>query len=140
MVLVDTSVWSLALRRKNHTHAEGPVVRELLDLCREGKAVMMGPIRQELLSGIPLRAQFEGLREDLSAFEDLELDQDHYEKAAALSNDCRRHGVQGSPVDYLICAAAAKANIPVFTLDKDFSHIRPYAKIKLHPIRKAPRS
>jgi len=49
-VLVDTSVWSLALRRKaRRDHA---MVDELAELIREGRVMMMGPIRQELLSGI----------------------------------------------------------------------------------------
>ena len=49
-VLVDTSVWSQVLRRGEPENE--PRERELRELLREGRAVLMGPIRQELLSGI----------------------------------------------------------------------------------------
>ena len=48
-VLVDTSVWSLALRR---TSPSGESVAILEALVEEGRAVLMGAIRQELLSGL----------------------------------------------------------------------------------------
>ena len=71
-VLVDTSVWSLALRRKAKRNPE--IVDELTELVREGRVVMTGPVRQELLSGIKADAQFRTLRERLRAFPDLEVD------------------------------------------------------------------
>ena len=58
-VLVDTSVWSLALRR-SLPHA-GPEVLELIELIREVRVLMIGPIRQELLSGVKNKAQFQKL-------------------------------------------------------------------------------
>ena len=53
-VLVDTSVWSLALRRKRETLGDNErvLVRELSELIREGRAKVVGLVRQELLSGI----------------------------------------------------------------------------------------
>ena len=71
-VLVDTSVWSLALRRRSRSlSAEEELVRgELAELIREGRAQMIGPMRQEVLSGIRSRSQYERLRQDLRAFED----------------------------------------------------------------------
>lgn len=134
-VLVDTSVWSPALRRKAQSRGEELVVHELRELVREGRVVMIGPIRQELLSGLSNRAKCEELREQLRAFEDLELAREYYETAAEISNDCRRHGVQGSAVDFLICAVGRHADVPIFTLDSDFERYRPYARIKLHAAR-----
>ncbi len=58
-VLADTSVWSLALRRKHPP--QNPFVAELSELIREARVRMIGPVRQELLSGIPSRSQFEAL-------------------------------------------------------------------------------
>ncbi|MFO7766132.1 MAG: hypothetical protein R6V33_06850 [Pelovirga sp.] len=49
-VLVDTCIWSLALRRKKSE--QDAVVNELGELISEGRAQLIGPIRQELLSGI----------------------------------------------------------------------------------------
>jgi len=73
-VLVDTSIWSLALRRSGPTAAEDrSLIDELNGLIDDVRVAMIGPIRQELLSGIPSQAQFEALKEKLQAFEDLPL-------------------------------------------------------------------
>jgi len=60
MVLVDTSVWSVALRRQagQLTAGEGAVREELAELIREGRARLIGPVRQEVLSGIRTEAQY----------------------------------------------------------------------------------
>ncbi len=122
-VLVDTSVWSLALRRRSRTlSAEKELIRdELAELIREGRAQMVGPVRQEVLSGIRSRSQYERLRQDLRAFEDPRLGVEDYEEAALASNHCRAAGISGSAVDLLICAVALRHNWPVFTMDKAFA-------------------
>src|SRR5208337_3484022 len=52
-VLIDTSVWSLAFRRSRaSSRREAQMVEELTELIQEGRALLFGPIRQELLSGI----------------------------------------------------------------------------------------
>lgn len=63
-VLIDTAVWSLALRRKNEdlNANEGLLVSELSELIREGRARLIGLVRQELLSGIRATEQYEILR------------------------------------------------------------------------------
>jgi predicted nucleic acid-binding protein len=129
-VLVDTSVWSLALRRVKP--AGDPRVGELRALVREGRAVIMGLIRQELLSGVRAAEQFESLRERLRAFPDVELASDDYEEAASASNRCRTKGVQGSLVDFLICAAAMRREMPILTSDEDFVHYARVLPIELH--------
>ncbi|MGC4090300.1 MAG: hypothetical protein QM756_20965 [Polyangiaceae bacterium] len=60
-VLVDTSVWSLALRRP--TSERGAVAAELVELIREGRVAMIGAIRQEILSGIRVAEQYRKLRD-----------------------------------------------------------------------------
>lgn len=117
-VLVDTCVWSLALRR--HRPETTEVVTELRDLIVSGRAGMIGPIRQELLSGIKQQAQYERLRERLRAFPDLEVVTEDYERAAEYFNICRGQGVQGSNTDFLICTVAERLKMPIFTTDKDF--------------------
>lgn len=118
-VLVDTSVWSLALRRRKAT-AGSQEVQALAELIREGRVLMIGPVRQELLSGVRDKAQFDTLREQLSAFPDEPLLEADFEHAAVCYNRCRERGVQGSNTDFLICAVALRRKIPVFTTDKDF--------------------
>jgi hypothetical protein len=127
-VLVDTSIWSLALRRHKHrpTEAESELIAMLRSLIQDGRARVIGPIRQELLSGIREPAQFERLRVQLRAFSDEALTVEDYEKAAHLSNECRRRGVAGSGVDFLICAVAMAREWRIFTSDSDFHS---YAKV-----------
>jgi predicted nucleic acid-binding protein len=120
-VLVDTSVWLLALRRATPCSSEEKImVYELHELINETRAVMIGPIRQEVLSGISDKGQFADLKERLQAFDDLPLVKKDYERAAEFFNTCRSAGIQGSQIDFLICAAAVGAGLPIFTSDKDF--------------------
>jgi predicted nucleic acid-binding protein len=132
-VLVDTSVWSLALRRGSPQ--DGAEERELAELVREGRVVMAGPIRQELLSGVRGDAQFRRLREKLRAFDDLTLEHLDYEEAAAAYNRCRARGVQGGAGDFLLCALSLRRDIPIFTQDGDFQHFARVLQIRLHEVR-----
>jgi hypothetical protein len=137
-VLVDTSVWSLALRRRftDLTSVERAVVNELADLTREGRTRIIGLIRQELLSGIKTAAQYEKLRVALQAFPDESIETPDYEAAAKASNTCRAKGITVSVVDALICQIALARQWSIFTTDPDF---KAYAKV--HPIKlHAPRA
>lgn len=132
-VLVDTSVWSLALRRAKRVDDTAP--KELAELIREGRVVMLGAVRQELLSRIKLKAQFAVLRGHLQAFPDLQLDMADYEEAASAFNRCRERGVQGSNTDFLICAAALRRDLAIYTTDGDFRHFARVLRITLHAPR-----
>ena len=131
-VLVDTSVWSLALRRTHTTASSAAHVAALADLIRDGRALIIGPVRQELLSGVRAPAQAKTLRDRLRAFPDIILDTPDFEEAASFSNLCRARGVQGSSVDFLICAVAARRNIAIFTTDRDFERYAPILGLRLH--------
>lgn len=137
-VLVDTSVWSLALRRstRNLNPEEKLIVAELAELIREGRARVIGLVRQELLSGIKTHEQYQKLREALGAFEDELVDTRDYETAADLSNTCRSSGVSVSLADMLICAVAQQRGWAVFTTDPDFRRYARILKISLHERRK----
>ena len=128
MVLVDTSVWSLALRRKptDLSSAEQVLKEALRQLIREGRAQVVGPVRQELLSGLREEAGFRRLRGYLRAFDEPQLRVEDYEEAAQMNNACRARGIAGSPTDFLICAVAHLRKWQVFTADRDFKH---YAKV-----------
>jgi len=132
-VLIDTSVWSLALRRAKRV--DGVTPKELAELIREGRVVMLGAVRQELLLGIKLRAHFELLRDHLRSFPDLELETTDYEEAAAAFNRCRERGIQGSNTDFLICAAALRRDLSIYTMDGDFKHYARALKLELHQPR-----
>ena len=132
-VLVDTPIWSLALRRKSRS-ASDPTTSVLSSLIEDGLVAMIGPIRQELLSGITERAQFDRLREHLRSFPDTELVPDDYEEAASFYNRCREKGIQGSNTDFLICAVAARNQFTIFTTDEDFTHFKKILPVALHQI------
>jgi len=129
-VLADTSVWSLALRRKSPP--QNPFVAELIELIREMRVQMIGPVRQELLSGIASQSQFEILRHRLAAFPDTEISTSDYELAAGFFNICRGKGIQGSNTDFLICAISSSNKIPILTTDNDFKMFQKHIPIRLH--------
>ena len=134
-VLVDTSVWSLALRRpKNATLSpeQQTVVSALADLMQDGRAVMMGAIRQELLSGIKTQAGFDALKSSLTAIEDVPLTMKNKKKAAEVFNTCRANGVQGSNTDFLICAVSINHQLPVFSVDNDFLNYQKHLPVLLY--------
>jgi hypothetical protein len=137
IILVDTSIWSLVLRRRSA--ALGPLERalaaELGELIREGRTRLIGPIRQELLSGVRDHNQYERLRDHLRAFPDEPLATADYEAAAQVSNTCRSVGIAGSPVDFLICAVALGRGWPIFTTDQDFRQYAKVVAIKIHETR-----
>ena len=145
-VLVDTSVWSLALRRNPALALKTATVKiaadakqqaavaALRDLIADGRACLLGAIRQELLCGIKSAAQFAALRAALKGFEDVALAQSDYELAAEFFNTCRAKGVQGSNTDFLICATASVRKLPILTTDQDFVLYSKYLPIGLHPI------
>lgn len=133
-VLVDTSIWSLAYRRS--AKALNPQQRTLLnslgELASDGRAQLLGMVRQEMLSGLREPSQFERLRKLLQAFPNVRLETEDYEEAARVSNICRAKGITGSMVDYLICATATRREWSIFTLDHDFDRYAKYLSIKLH--------
>jgi predicted nucleic acid-binding protein len=93
---------------------------------------MIGPIRQELLSGIKNKNQFAILKDQLRGFMDLEIITEDYETAAQMSNACLRKGVQGSHTDFLFCATANRYDLAIFTTDGDFEMYRRHIPIKLY--------
>ena len=133
-VLVDTSVWSLALRRAKRV--DDSTTGELAELIREGRVVLLGAVRQELLSGIKIKPQFELVQDRLRAFPDLPLESADYEEAATAFNRCRGRGIQGSNTDFLICAAAVRRDLAIYTTDLDFAQYAKVLDLQLHRPRR----
>ena len=136
-VLIDTSIWSLALRRKTAqlNRAERQQVEEWKALVSDGRARLAGIIRQEVLSGIRDTGDFERLRERLAAFDDVSADTTDHEQAASYFNACRAKGVTPTSVDVLICALAVRHGLAIFTTDADFSRYAKIVPIRLHAVR-----
>ncbi|MCD6589270.1 MAG: PIN domain-containing protein [Candidatus Fermentibacteraceae bacterium] len=133
-ILVDTCVWSEALRRK--TSEKSDISRELQSLILEHRVEIIGPIRQELLSGLREDTQFSRLEEHLEAFPDITLEAADHITAARFFNKCRTKGIQGSNTDFLICAVAVRRKMAIYTTDRDFQQFVKYLPIVLHETRK----
>ncbi len=129
-VLVDTPIWSYALRTRNNEYQYE--IDQLESLIRDQRALIIGPIRQEILSGYSDLRKFRKLKEKLSYFENTPIQDIDYELAAELCNQCRKKGVQGSHIDFLICAVPKRIDVPIFTTDKDFHLYQEVISIKLH--------
>jgi predicted nucleic acid-binding protein len=133
MILVDTPVWSLALRRKTaDLSAREHGLTELLSaLVDQGRVRLLGPVRQELLSGLREESQFRRLRDYLRDFPNVGVESQDYEEAARASNQCRVAGITTSPMDMLICSVAMRHKWKIFTADQDFVRYRTVLKIDL---------
>jgi len=89
----------------------------LTNAIQDGQVVIIGPIRQEILSGIKELAQFDKLRTALEAFKDEQLTTFHFEEAARLFNLCRRRGIESGSTDILICTVAIQKHWTLLTND-----------------------
>lgn len=112
MVLVDTPLWSLALRRRTAdlSESERSLTQLLYQLIQQHRVSLLGSIRQEILSGIREENHFRRIRDYLRDFPNIGLDSVDYEDAARISNDCRRTGIATTPVDMLICSVSVRYN------------------------------
>jgi predicted nucleic acid-binding protein len=134
-IIVDTSIWSLALRRRRG--GESAEARTLRSLVLDRKVQMLGPIRQEILSGVRSASDFRELRDRLASFPDLPLTTEDYVKAAEFFNACRSKGIQGSNTDFLLCSVSWRTTMPIFTKDKDFAAYAEHLPIHLFPLEPA---
>ena len=131
-VLVDSSVWSLYFRKeKNLSEADMRIIAKVNELNSDNRIVIIGAVRQEVLSGISSKEKFEKIEERLSFLEDFPVTTKNHITAARFFNECRSHGIQGAHNDFLIAAVAAENGFEVFTLDGDFSEYRNYIGVTL---------
>src|SRR5579884_756683 len=100
-VLIDTSVWSLALRRRRRdlNPAELKVYYEWERLVLDGEATLIGPVRQEILSGIATAREVEVVKSRLATVDELLLPSELFSLAADFFNACRAGGISTSAVD-----------------------------------------
>jgi len=131
-VLVDSDVWSELLRKV--TGEPSPQVRALMKILDEAEesVIMIGAIRQEVLSGWRERQSFERIRDLLRDFPDRDVGTAEYELAAEYFNTCRSKGVQGSNTDFLICACSAAWNVAVLTKDQDYGRYAEHVPVRLY--------
>jgi predicted nucleic acid-binding protein len=131
-VLVDSDVWSELLRKvKGELSPQVKALMTLLDEAEEG-VILIGAVRQEVLSGWRERQQFERVRELLRDFPDQDVGTTEYELAAEYFNTCRSKGIQGSHTDFLMCACSATWDVPILTRDQDYPRYAEHVHVRLY--------
>ncbi len=122
-LVVDTSVWSLVLRR-SRVEEGSPYVRAFRAHIEADDGVFLtGNILQELLDGLRDRKEFDRLVKLLDPFPLIAIERETHVAAAELRQRCRARGVQVGPIDCLIAAACIQENYPLLTADRDFLRI-----------------
>lgn len=137
-LLVNTSVWSLALRREDAGSLnpdEQKLKAELIQAIQDGRVAMLGLIRQELLSVIKEKAQFDKVKAALDSYLDEPINTADHEYAARIYNECRNEGVEAGTVDILICALAARRSWEVLSGDGSLNRCLAVAR-KFHEKQK----
>lgn len=128
--LVDTSVWSLALRRD--TVVSSPEVDVLKDVLQTGEPVVTtGLVLQELLQGFSGPRDRSLVIERFSALPLISPDRQDHIDAAALRNHCRRAGVQAGTIDAVLAQLCIRHGLTMLTTDKDFSGIAKHSSLRL---------
>lgn len=128
--LVDTSVWSMALRRD--APADLPEVRALGDaLGSGGMVVSTGLILQELLQGFSGPRARDAILDRFSTLPFLIPDRTDHIDAATLRNRCRRKGIQVGTIDALLAALCIRHRLPILTTDADFRRMAEVAELSV---------
>jgi len=129
-VLVDTSVWSLAMRRNGPS--AHPAVEKLTSLLQENEDVVLaGPILQEILQAFRSDSSFRRVARFLEPFPLLDLNRRDFIAAASLHRNCASTGVSVSTVDCQIAIAAIRHDCLLLSADKDFVRIARLSALKL---------
>ena len=129
-LLVDTSVWSLALRRDGSVEAKEVIaLREALDGA--DSVVTTGLVLQELLQGFSGPKAKEAIIERFGALALIQPDRQDHIGAAEVRNVCRRNGVQLGTIDALLIQLCGRYELTLLSADRDFSNAAPYVPFKL---------
>lgn len=128
--LVDTSVWSLALRRDGSTSAAE--VLALQDALAGSDAVVTtGLVLQELLQGFSGPRASAAIVERFQALPIIAPDRTDHIAAAEVRNSCRRAGVQLGTIDALLIQLCGRHELTLLSIDNDFAHAAKHVPFKL---------
>jgi len=128
--MVDTSVWSLALRRDPpFVLPQVTVLRQALE--SEAIVVTTGLVLQELLQGFAGPRARKDIIEHFSALPMITPSREDHIEAAELRNTCRRAGVQMGTIDALLAQLCIHHGLTLLTTDRDFSHAALHCPLKV---------
>ena len=131
-LFVDTSVWSLALRRDSPAPSPSPKVTLLAQALDEGGSVFTtGLVLQELLQGFHGPKAAAEILSRFSALPFIVPEREDHVAAAELRNACRRHGVQVGTIDALLAQICIRHGLSMLTADSDFDHVARRSKLSL---------
>lgn len=133
-ILVDTSVWSLALRRD--AESSEPEVQVLKDALLGSEVVVTtGLVLQELLQGFAGPKAQAQIVQRFTALPLIQPDRDDHVAAAGLRNACRRAGVQMGTIDALLAQLCIRHELTLLTTDKDFVHAAKHCRLAVWPAK-----
>ena len=128
--LVDTSVWSLALRRDAPDSI--PEVVELGRALEAGDEIFVtGLVLQELLQGFNKPKAYDQIIEYFESLPFIVPERGDYIQAANLRTRCRKQGIQVGTIDVLLAQLCIDREIEILTTDKDFLQIAKVASLKI---------
>ena len=129
-LFVDTSPWSMALRRDSPSSSKE--VQALLRAIESGEAILTtGIVLQELLQGFRGPRAREQILDRFAAIPLLIPDRDDHIRAAELRNRCRRAGIQIGTIDALLAALCIRHELTMLSSDRDFTRIANHCPLKL---------
>ena len=133
-MLVDTSVWSLALRRD--AESSEPQVLALKEaLLGDEVVVTTGLVLQELLQGFSGPKAQAQIIQRFTALPLIQLDRDDHVAAAGVRNACRRAGMQMGTIDALLAQLCIRHELTLLTTDKDFMHAAEHCPLVVWPAK-----
>jgi hypothetical protein len=130
-LVVDTSVWSLFLRRERRDETARHVETLRSHLEQNDCIHIPGVVLQELLDGVLHSKQFDLLLDYLAPFPMIEFARQDFILAARLKNKCQSKGVQAGTIDFLIASVCINRSYPLLTADQDFEHIARHCGLDL---------
>jgi predicted nucleic acid-binding protein len=129
-LFVDTSVWSLALRRDQP--AGRPEVGMLVRAVESGEMLLTtGLVLQELLQGFAGPKSRSRIVERFAALPLIVPDREDHIDAAELRNHCRRKGVQIGTIDALLAQLCIRHDLTMLAADEDFTRIAEHSRLKV---------
>jgi predicted nucleic acid-binding protein len=129
-ILVDTSVWSLALRRDSPPASQA--VSRLQAALNDGENVFTtGLILQELLQGFKGPKARRRIIEDFSSLPLIVPEKRDHIDAADLKVKLRQKGIQVGTIDVLLAQLCLRYGLWLLSTDRDFVHIAKHAPLAL---------
>lgn len=129
-LFVDTSVWSLMLRRDRPVDV--PQVGALMHALEAGQRIVTtGLVLQELLQGFSGPKARDQIVDRFAAFPLLVPDREDHIAAADLRNVCRKRGVQVGTIDALLGRLCIRHDLTLLTTDEDFLHLAKHCELRL---------